>query len=209
MSDVYNDILDRLFAKYRNSPNILGVLEILSDPIQDTNDAIDWLLDHLSIGEAEGELLDFMASWIGVTRPPAQEENILILFGDGEIADDPDNNHGLAPDSLATGGYLSADDGCLSKSDPGSYVSDAIFREYILAKAATFRKKATPEVMFEYILRFGVRSVLHEDELECEIEPYSYEDMGLFLRNYIETRGFRPAGIKISVMTQTEPNPEI
>lgn len=209
MVDVYQNILDRLFAKYRYSENILGVLEILADPIQDTDDAIDWILEHLSIDDAEGELLDFMASWIGVTRPPAQEENILILFADEDIADDPENNHGLAPDSLATGGYLSADDGCLSKSDPGSYVSDAVFREYIRAKAATFRKKATPEVMFEYILRFGVRSVLNEDELECEIEPYSYDDMSLFLRNYIETRGFRPAGIKVSVKTQTITDTEI
>ena len=209
MVDVYENILDRLFAKYRYSPNIIGVLEILSDPIQDTDDAIDWLLDHLSIDGAEGELLDFMASWIGVTRPPEQEENLLLLFRDEEVADDPENNHGLAPDSLATGGYLSSDDGCLSKSDPGSYVDDETFRTFIRAKAATFRKKATPEVMFEYILSFGIRSVLYEDELSCEIDPSNYEDMSLFIKNYIETRGFRPAGIKVSVKLQTTSSSEI
>jgi hypothetical protein len=210
MVDVYANILDRLFAKYRYSQNILGVLEILSDPIQDTDDAIDWLLAHLSIDEAEGELLDFMASWIGVSRPPAQEENIFLLFRDEEVADDPENNHGLAPDSLSSGGYLSADDGCLSKSDPGSYVDDETFRTFIRAKAATFRKKATPEVMFEYILSFGIRTVLHEDEaLTCEIEPSNYEDMTLFIQNYIETRGFRPAGIKVRVKTQTYSSSEI
>lgn len=209
MVDVYQNILDRLFAKYRDSPNILGVLEILADPIQDTDDALDWLLEHLSIDGAEGELLDLIASWIGVTRPPIQEVDVFRLFRDEEIADDIDNHHGLAPDALSSGGYLSADDGCLSESASGSYVDDATFRKYIRAKAATFRKKATPEVMSTYILSFGIRSQFHESDLECEIEPYSYDDMSLFLENYIETRGFRPAGIKIRIKMQTAPSPEL
>jgi hypothetical protein len=209
MSDVYQNILDRLFAKYRDSPNILGVLEILSDPLQDTNDAIDWILAHLSIDDGVGEILDAMASWIGVTRPPAQETRLFRLCRDEEVAEDPDNLHGLAPDDLSSGGYLSADDGCVSKSSPGTYVDDETFRLYIRAKAATFRKRATQEVMFNYILQFGIRSKLAETARAVEIEPMNYDDLSLFVRNYILTRGYRPAGIRLSVKLQTESSSEI
>ena len=209
MVDVYQNILDRLFSKYRDSPNILGVLEILADPIQDTDDAIDWLLSHLSIDGAEGELLDFMASWIGVTRPPAQEEDIFILFRDEEVADDPENHHGLAPDDLSSGGYLSADDGCLSKSDPGAYVDDATLRTFIRAKSATFREIATPEIIYNYILQFGIRVKLIEDILECQIEPSKYEEISLLVKYYIENKGFRPAGIQTFVKRQEASDSEV
>ena len=204
MSDVYSDILDLLFAKYRHSPNILKVLEILSTPIQDTNDAIDYFLNHLNIDDAEGPLLNSMASWIGVIKPPAQEEDILWLCRDEEVADDPDNRFGLATDALTEGGYLTGDDGCLSKSDPGSYISDEDFRLYIRAKAAAFREKATREILYNYILQFGFRCKLIESMRAVEIEPSNYDDLDYFMRYFILNRGFRPAGISISIKPQTQ-----
>lgn len=209
MVDVYQNILDRLFSKYRHSPIILKVSEILSDPLQDTNDAIDWILGHMSIDDAEGTLLDALASWIGVKRPPAQETRLFRLCRDEEVAEDPENNHGLAPDDLSSGGSLSADDGCTSKSAPGTYISDAEFRLYIRAKAATFRRVATREVMYDYILQFGIRTKLVEGVRTCEIHPSSYEDFGLAVRYHIEHRGFRPAGIRVSVARQQQSDAEV
>jgi hypothetical protein len=209
MSDVYADILERLFAKYRHSPNILKVFEILSDPLQDTSDAIDYILDHLSVDEAEGPLLDAIASWIGVDRPAAQEEDIFWLCRDEEVADDPDNHHGLATDALTEGGYLTGDDGCPSKSDPGSYVSDEDFRLFIRAKASTFRKKATREIMYNYILQFAVRSKLIEGTRTVEIEPSSYDDLNYQIRYHLTNLGYKPAGITISIKQQTESDPEV
>lgn len=209
MSDVYADILDRLFAKYRHSPNILKVLEILATPIQDTNDAIDYILDHLSIDDAEGPLLDAMGSWIGVARPRAQEEDVFWLCRDEDVADDPDNHHGLATDALTEGGYLTGDDGCPSKSDPGAYVSDAEYRLYIRAKAATFRKKATREILHNYFLQFGVRSRITEGTRTVEIEPSSYNDVDYSIRYHLTNRGYRPAGIAFSIKPQTVPDAEV
>ena len=209
MVDVHADILGQLFAKYRHSPNILKLLEILSNPLQDTNDALDWILEHLSIDEAEGPLLVALASWIGVIKPPAQEKNILILCRDEEVADDPDNHHGLAPDDLSSGGYLTGDDGCLSQSDPGSYVPDPEFRRYIKAKAATFRKKATREVIFDYLLRFDARCKFTYGTREVQIEPSRYGDLDYSVRHHLTHRGFRPVGVKISIKRQTAPDSEV
>lgn len=209
MSDIYQNFVDKIFAKYRHSPNILKIFEILSDPLQDTSDAIDWILDHLSLDTGEGATLDVLGSWIGVQRPPAQEQDLFRLFRDEEIADDIDNHHGLASDSLTEGGYLSSDDGCLSKSHPGSYMADDEFVEYIRAKAATFREIATPEIMYTYILQFGVRTKLLEYARECQIEPSHYENMNLFLKDHIENKGFRPAGVHVLIKPQTAPDSEI
>jgi hypothetical protein len=209
MSDVYADILERLFAKYRHSPNILKVFEILSSPMQDTGDAIDYILEHLSIDDAEGPILDAMASWIGVTRPPEQEEDIFWLCRDEDVADDPDNHHGLATDALTEGGYLTGDAGCPSKTDPGSYLSDEEFRPYIRKKAATFRKKATREIMYDYILLFGVRSKLIEGTRSVEIEPSSYDDINYLIRYHLTNLGYRPAGVDVTIKQQTESDSEV
>lgn len=202
-------MLDNLFAKYRNSPNILGVLEILSAPIQDTSDAVDSFLDQIGIDESEGSLLDAIASWIGVRRPPAQETRLFWMCRDEDVASDPGNEHGFAPDELTAGGYLSGDDGCLSKSEPGSYMDDDNFREYVRAKASTFRRKATPDVVFEYLLRFGVRARLEEGDRLLEIFPWSYGDLSLSVKSYIENSGFRPLGVTVEIAPQENPDSEI
>lgn len=209
MSDIYQNFLDNLFAKYSRSPNVLGVFEILASPLQDTSDAIDYILDHLSIGDAEGVILDAKAGWIGVTRPLAQEENIFQLFSKYELADDPENRYGLAPSDLSSGGYLTSKTGCPSKSSPGALMGDDDFRLFIRAKAATFRKLATPEVMYNYVLQFGIRAKITEGVRECEIEPSSYRDMSMFIRYHIEHRGFLPAGIYTHIRSQTAPDSEV
>ena len=209
MSNIHQEMLDVLFAKYRHSPNILGVLEILASPLQDSNDAIDYILDHLSIDTAEGEILDFLGELIGVTRSPAQEEDVFCLCRDEEIADDPENHHGLATDGLAEGGFLTGDDGLVSKSVPGTYVSDAVFRAYIRAKAATFRKIATRETIYDYILQFGIRAKIIEGERDVQIEPSHYADLDYAIRSHLTNRGFRPAGIQVRIKQQTTSDSEV
>lgn len=205
MTDVWELKQERLFAKYRNSPNILGLMEILSSPSQDTQDVLDWLLGELSLSAASGKVLDFLGELVGVDRPPAQEEDILWLCLDWETADDPDNHYGLAPDSLDEGGYLTGDDGILSQSSPGSYMPDDDYRLLIASKGATYRQKATREVVFTYLLELGVRCKIIETDKVVEFEPSSYDNLNYWLRDYIETRGFRPAGIQVSVAEQTTP----
>lgn len=209
MTDIWGLKQERLFAKYRNSPNILGIMEILSDPVQDTRDVLDWLLSGLSIDTAEGELLDFLGEIIGSDRPSAQETDIFWLCGDWETPGDPENRHGLAPDSLDEGGYLTRDDGLPSKSAPGTYMSDVDYRELIRSKAASFRQDATRETVYEFLVDLGVRCKIIEAHRDVEFEPSSYDDLNYWLRGYIEARGFRPAGIRVRIKDQTEPSEEV
>lgn len=206
MVDIWALKQERLFAKYRNSPNILGLMEILSSPTQDTRDVLDWLLGELSLAAASGEVLDFLGELIGVTRPPAQEEDILWLCHDWEVLDDPDNRYGLAPDSLDEGGYLTGDDGVLSKTSPGSYMSDTDYRALITSKGSTYRQTATRETVYSYLVDLGARSKILESDKFVEFEPSNPDNVNYWLRNYIETRGFRPAGVQIRVKEQTEPS---
>lgn len=206
MTDIWTTKQERLFAKYRNSPNILGIMEILSSPTQDTRDMLDWLLGELSLSTASGEVLDFLGELIGVTRPPAQEDDVLWLCLDWEVLDDPDNHYGLATDALTEGGYLTGDEGVLSKSSPGSYMVDDDYRALIASKGTTYRQKATRETVYSYLIELGVRCKIIEADKVVEFEPSSYDNLNYWLRNYIESRGFRPAGIQVSIKDQTTPS---
>lgn len=208
MTDIYQTKFGRLFAKYRHSPNILGLLEILADPEQDTRDVEDWFLANLSIDDGEGVFLDFFGELIGVLRPPLQEPDVFSLCGEWELADDPDNHYGLATDSLTEGGYLTGDDGVERKTAPGG-TDDPTYRGFLRSKAATFRQVATREVLFGYLIFFGCRWKIEEGTLTAEFEPYDYKLINYYVRNYIEERGFRPAGIRVVVKRQTTPSSEV
>lgn len=201
----------RNFSKYRESPNVLGTIELMSDPLQSTEDVLDYILSHRSIDDAEGELLDFLGEMIGVKRPPAQEsdDNLLWFCLPEDYADDLDGSMSLAPVDLSTGGYMTGHDGILSVTDPGSYVDDVEYRALIRTKAASFRKKADRETVYSYLLEFGVRCKIIESHRFVEFEPHSYDKLNYWVRNYIEERGFRPAGIQVKIKHQTSPDPEI
>lgn len=201
----------RNFSKYRHSPNILGLIDLLSSPLQDTADVLSYILSHQSIDDADGELLDFRGELIGVVRPPAQvpTSNLLYLCLPEDVATDLDGLRSLAPVDLSTGGIMSGPDGVLSVSDPGSYMSDSDYRVLIKAKAATFRLKATRENVYTSLLAFGVRCKIIESTREMEIEPHAYDILNYWVRNYMTTKGFKPAGIRVKMKTQTSPDPEI
>ena len=209
MSDVYADMRSRLFAKYRNSPNVLGILNLMATVIQDTADALDFFEGQMGIDTAEGVILENLGGWIGVNRPPAQEADGFRLFRDEDVLSDPENHHGLAPDDLSTGGYLYRDDGLPSKEFPNTFVDSPTYRLFIKAKAAAFRKRATRETLYNYILQFGVRPKIIEGVRAIQIQPSDYDDLTMYLRYHLINRGFRPAGISVSIYPQTEQTAEV
>lgn len=196
--NIYSDWLSRLFHFLRNSPNILGKMEVLSTVLQETVDAMAFLLANWSIDDSEGDQLDKIASWVGLTRPPAQEPNIFTLESEGETYD-IDNDYGFCDDSdptVTTGGYLTSTNGFPAVD--GSDMSDADFRELIRQRAESYRRFMTRENLFSYLLAFGSRCIIDDDTLkEVEIDPVTYYDLDEWQKNYVETRGFKPAGIRV------------
>ena len=194
--DIETNFLARLFAQFKNSPNILALIEILSDPLQDTDNVLTYISENFSIDDAEGEQLDFIGELIGVIRPPLQETRIFTLCRKGEIQE-PDKGF---YDDENPGGYLVTMEGLKDQDDPTAEFSDADFRKLIRQKAATYRKKATIENLFNYLLDFGARCKLDDttDDYQIWIDPVRYDDYNAWQRNYIENRGFKPAVVSIN-----------
>jgi hypothetical protein len=189
------DLKKRLFAQFGKSPNIQALIEILATVQQDTADVCDFILDHSSIDTAEGDQLDKKASRIGVTRPPAQESRLFTLVRQGEVQD-PEK--GFTTSTLA-GGYLPSKNGLEDQADPDATMPDAEFRKLIRQKATAYRSKMTHEIMFLYLIAFGAQCVLDDDETyQLWIDPVRWQDLNHLTRNYIETRGFKPACISVN-----------
>ncbi|MBV6340978.1 DUF2612 domain-containing protein [Candidatus Magnetobacterium casense] len=201
--DVETTFLDRLFHQFDESPNITALVAILSDALQDTNDVETFILSHTGIDTAEGEQLDLLGQLIGVYRPPRQEEWVFTLCHLGET-DDLWNHHGFFDDSDPTvdlGGYVTTTRGLDSISDPGN-MSDADYRKLIRQKAASYRKKMTQEILFNYLIESGARCKIDDTTTTytVTIDPYRYYDIDEWRMNYIVTKGFKPAGIKVEFM---------
>lgn len=193
----------RLFEQFKNSPHIVALIEILSDPLQDTVDVCDFILAHNSIDDAEGEQLDFLGELIGVTRPRAQEDpdNIFTMCSLGETGDS-DNSQGFYDDtdSVITGGYMTSYEGIPDQSDPTAQMSDADFRYLIRQKAAAFRKKMTRRNLFNYLIAFGGRCKIDDDTGQTvTIDPTAYYQFDDWTKWYIENKGFKPAGISVDI----------
>ena len=113
MTDINQVYLDRLYHYLRASPNVLAAIRVFTTGFQDSSDAIDFFTSGWDIDTLEDALLDKAGQLIGVKRPPAQEENIFMLFSPGENCD-LDNNHGFMDDTdptVTTGGYLTGPQG--------------------------------------------------------------------------------------------------
>lgn len=270
---VESDFKARTFSQFRDSPNIQALIEILSDPLQDAFDVCDFILDHSSIDDAEGEQLDQLGERIGVERPPAQETKIFTLCRIGEVQDPdlgfaergeiiltlsasgflvgdlnawiiykpaaiplargqlttftaadtigvtadygsflPGQTIELEGDPLTTGvitavdyspagvdrigGHMTTMEGL--EASAGGDMSDVDFRYLIRQKAAAYRSKMTREILFLYLIAFGGRCKIDDDtELTVIIDPDRYADFNEWTQNYIETRGFKPAGISV------------
>jgi len=198
--------LDRLFAVFRESPNVLGVAEVLSEPMDDTYAAMLYYLTHTDLDDREGVLLDWCGWLIGVSRPLAQEpdENLFWLCALDEVDIAPETR-GFSTLAQTEGGYMTGLAGCTSITEPRTYMGDDDYRYLIKTKASTFRKKATLANLFTYLQRFGMRCTIDEEVFEMTFTPESFDDAPYWKRYYTTDKGFRPAGIQIKFATQTEP----
>ena len=190
----------RLFHFLRDDPVTAALIDVLSDPIQDTYDVANFILTHWSIDEAEGEQLEFIGELIGVSRPYAQEDHIFTIRKLG-YSGDLDNKTGWEDDSdatLTTGGYITGYDGLVSQRNVGSEMSDADYRYLIRQKAASYRKKATRENLYSYLVTFGTKCLIDDDtKFVVEFDPFEYYAINSWSKNYVTTKGFKPAGIKV------------
>jgi hypothetical protein len=200
---VQSDWLGRLFAFFQ-APNIQKMVATYSVPIQDTRDAVDYLLAQDSIDMSTGQVLDFYGELIGVDRPPAQEieDNILWMCRADEMDTDPDGSRSLAPADSSSGGYMTGSTGVPSRSAPGTYLSDADYRVLIRAKASTYRSKMIPDNLFNYLIIFGIRALLEETQYGVSITPETYDDLNYWVRDYVISRGYHPAGITNTLTPQ-------
>jgi hypothetical protein len=193
----------RLFHQWRSSPNIIALIEMFADPLQDTDNVVNYILGKLSIDLADGELLEFIGSWIGVQRPPAHEPRIFTLCREGEVGD-PDNDHGFEDDSdpaVTTGGWLTTEKGLAAKD--GSNMSDADFRYLIKQKASSYRTKATLRNLFNYLITFGARSKIYDDTAhQIEFDLVTHADLDEWQKWYVVSKGFKPGGISVEFWEQ-------
>ncbi|MCP4712593.1 MAG: DUF2612 domain-containing protein [Planctomycetes bacterium] len=201
--EVEDTLKARLFSRFRNSPNIIGLIEILSDPLQDTVDACDFILANKSIDDSEGEQLDFIGELIGVYRPLQQEDpsNIFTMCSLGE-ADDLDGSTGFFDDTdtVEIGGYMTSYVGIPDQSDPTAEMEDAPFRILIKQKASSYRKKPTRLNLFNYLIAFGSRCKIDDDTAHTIVfDPVSYYDLNDLYKWYVENKGFKPAGISVDI----------
>lgn len=187
----------KLLDQFLQARYINEIMDVLASPMQDTVDVCQHILDSTDIHTATGDILDIYGEMIGVERPPAQEPNVFTLESIYDEPTDPDNDHGFYNATDGTGGYLSSIKGC--NAVDGSDMSDDDYRDLILAKAATFRTKATREEFFSYLLQFGARCILDDDDkFKLEIEQVTLDDFNHWQRNYVLTKGFDPAGVDVT-----------
>jgi hypothetical protein len=197
---VYTRWLDRLFAQWRYSPNILKMLEIFSDPQQDTLDVCEYILCNLNLDTDEDIFLDIIGTWLGVERPPCQEDRIFTLCRLGEVQDPWKSFADTSDPDVTVGGYMGSLKGMQCQDDPEKKMSNDDYRKLISQKAISYRKKMTVENFFNYLLEFGYRCRIDDDtKFEAVADPSEYNDLGHWERWYIENKGFKPAGIKVRV----------
>lgn len=187
----------KLLDQFHQARYINEILDVLSSPMQDTVDVCEFILNSTDIDTATGDILDIYGEMIGVARPPAQEPNVFTLESLFDEPTDPDNDHGFYDPNDETGGYFSSITGC--NAIDGSDMSDEDYRDLILTKAGVFRTKSTRENFFSYLLQFGARCILDDDDkFQLEIEQVTWDDFNHWQRNYVLTKGFDPAGVKVT-----------
>ena len=200
----------RLFYFLRNDPVTAALIDVISDPLQDTYDVCNFILTHSSIDTAGGEQLDFLGELIGIERPPAQEAKIFTMNRLGEVPD-LDNNRGFFDDSDATvdiGGYMTTSTGY--EAVDGSDMADVDYRYLIRQQAAAYRKKMTRVNLFNYLVAFGSKCLIDDEtNMEVEIDPFDYYALNDWEKNYVLTQGFKPAGIKTTFRDNVRHEDEI
>jgi hypothetical protein len=159
-------------------------------------DVADFITSHFSIDDAEGEQLDIVAGLIGIKRPPAQEEYLFQLYGEGEVGDPLRGFKDDSDPNVVIGGYLASQEG--NPVDTGEMMDDVGLRRLIRQRAANFRRKMTIRNLFNYLIAFGARCKIDESTSRLtEIDLESPNDLDNFFRWYVVTKGFSPGGLKV------------
>ncbi|MCK5610787.1 DUF2612 domain-containing protein [Candidatus Pacearchaeota archaeon] len=188
--------LEKLFHVFRDSPEILALLSVESDPMQDTVDAIDFLLGALTIDDRKGEQLDYLGTRIGVKRPAEQEpqENLFTLIDEGEVGLE---SQGFSDEDYPSeGGYFADENGLPLVESPDQQMDDAGYRRLLKQKGSSFRSKAIRENLFKYLIDFGSRCLINDDnQMDIEFDPIDYYSLSDFEKWYVINKGFKPAAI--------------
>ncbi len=198
IKNVEADWLLRLFAQWRNSPLILGLIEIQSDPMQDSIDVAEYILDALEDG-LDGDvdfILDIFGGILGVARPPKQADRFtLTKLGEGN---DPTNRFGFYDSTNLTGGYLPEYEGFANPD--GSLYSNDEYRRLLKQKATSWNRAMTREALFTWLLDFDAECSIDGDTShEVTADPYDFDTINQFEKWYIEQRGFDAAGVLVQI----------
>ena len=196
--DVYQTMLDELVT-FKNSPNILALLEIIADPIQDVDDVVTYLNTQTDVDTAEGVHLDALGDLIGVPRPLAQEECYLKFVSKSEMGDDLEHKHGWQDNSASdpVGGYWQSKiDGLVSQTDLNSMMSDTDYRRLIKTRISAFRIKSTHENIFLWLLNMGARCLITKPAVcQTKFETTVPGAFSFWECWYILDKGLETAGI--------------
>lgn len=199
--DVRERLAEKLFSVFRNADEINWILDTVAVPMQETITAVEAMIDQNGFDEWEGPRLDHAGSKIGVPRPTEQEppENLFKLFDEGE-AGDAENRQGFSDEDYPSeGGYFSDENGLPLVDAPDTPMDDAGYRRLLKQKASSFRKKATNENLFNYLVAFGSRCIIDDDTKHRAVfDPVDYYALSDWEKWYTLNKGFKPAGISTS-----------
>ena len=194
--DVEARFKEKLYSQFKNSTNINELFEVRSTTLQDTVDAIEFILGQLSIDDRQGDLLDKLGTRLGVARPFAQEpdESLFTLYDVGDVGIE---SQGFSDeDYQSEGGYLADEKGLQLQSDPLQKMSDSDYRSLLKQKAASWRRRATRQNLFDYLIAFGAQCIIQDDEvMDIVFDTVDYDALNDFEKWYVINKGFKPAGI--------------
>lgn len=199
--DVYGHMKSKLYHFYKNSPNVLGVIKMLSVPIQDRINVCDYILGQTDIDTKEGVALDQVGTKIGTRRPLAQEpeNHLFTLFDEDDLElDDIDYMCMGEEGEPELGGFFVDENGL--DTDDGVMMDDAGYRVLLKQKAALFRSKMTDINLYKYMLVYGAPSHIDSESLlHVKIQPESDGDLTQWERWYIRNKGFKPVGVRVEL----------
>ena len=210
--EVLATLLDKLFKQFKNSPNIVALITIIADPLQDTVDVLDFINSTEGIDDSGGEGLDFIGGLIGVTRPLEQEPlNHLFTLFEAGYSGDESNLMGFGDeDDPIVGGYLAGEEGLELVDGDGQLMGDIGYRRLLHQKASAFRTVATRLNLFNYLLTFGSRCLIDDDDtMDIVFDPINYYDLSQWEKWYAINKGFKPAGISTSFRENMRDGDEI
>lgn len=191
-------LAEKLFSVFRDAEEINWLLDTVADPLQSTVDILEELLSKNGFDDWEGVQLDHKASKIGVYRGAKQEPlDSLFTLVDSDFTEDPENSMGFSDvDYPSEGGYLSDITGLDDVDNPEALQSDEELRQLCRQKASAFRSKATVENLFLYLVAFGSRCLILDDEtMDIVYDPIDYHALNDWQKWHAVTKGFKPAGI--------------